>query len=296
MRDSEPTQDFHPRKVGERIAEARMAAGVHLDDIAQRTRVPLRHLQAIESGRYDQLPATTYSAGFVKMFARSVGLDGEQAAADFRAERGDHHGNQVEYTTFEPADPARVPPRLLAAAGIATAILLAIVYIVWRSAGTNDDVERLASSGPAETVQTAAPPTAPAAPQPQQGAAASAADQVVLTAADDVWLKVSEKNGPTIFMGQLAPGESYSVPLTATDPRLLTGRPQALRATIGKQQVPAIGSSELTIRDVPLKGDLFAAWVAAEIAGAAPAAPPAPAAGATPVAGPGVIAPGAPAE
>ena len=37
--------------------------------------LPVRHLVQIEDGRLEGLPAAPYSAGFVKSYARAVGLD-----------------------------------------------------------------------------------------------------------------------------------------------------------------------------------------------------------------------------
>ena len=43
--------------VGARLRQAREAHGFSLDDISARTRVPTRHLKAIEEDAFDQLPA-----------------------------------------------------------------------------------------------------------------------------------------------------------------------------------------------------------------------------------------------
>ena len=41
-----------PKRTGAVLAEARVAAGIELSDIARETRVPLRHLKAIEAERH----------------------------------------------------------------------------------------------------------------------------------------------------------------------------------------------------------------------------------------------------
>lgn len=249
MNATEPAHP-HDKRVGEQISDARKALGLELEDIAERTRIPLRHLKAIEASDYNILPATTYSAGFVKSFAQMVGLDGPQIASNFRAERGETGEARIEYTPFEPADPSRVPPRLLAAIGIATAIFLAIAYGLWRNSGGTET--RLVAANETTTAampQTKRPPAAiPAVAQP-----ISAETPVVLTATEAVWIKVSEKGGPTLFMGELAPGQTYPVPTDAKDPRLLTGRPQSLQARIGDRTLTALGEGERTIKDVSLK-------------------------------------------
>src|SRR3546814_17015650 len=67
--------------VGKRLKSAREKAGLSIQDVAERTRVPARHLVAIEEGRFQDLPALAYSSGFARYFAKAAGLDGAGIAA-----------------------------------------------------------------------------------------------------------------------------------------------------------------------------------------------------------------------
>ncbi len=255
MAEAQP-RDMQSKPVGERLAQARVALKLELEDIAERSRIPLRHLQAIETSNYEALPASTYSIGFVKTFARMVGLDGNEIAGAFREERSEMLGRREEYLPFEPADPSRVPPSLLVIIALGTAVVLLIVYLVWRGASHGEERQQLAAgtlptaSAPATPVQVrrVARPTKPALPAP------AATDKVVLTASDAVWVKISEKGGPTLYMGELKPGQTYEVPADARDPRLLTGRPHVLSARVGARVIPALGTAKKSINDVSLKG------------------------------------------
>src|SRR5258708_33222050 len=73
--------------VGVRLRRAREAKGLSLDDVCARTRVPPRHLKAIEEDAFDQLPAAPYSVGFAKAFADAVGLNRDEIGREFRAEK-----------------------------------------------------------------------------------------------------------------------------------------------------------------------------------------------------------------
>ena len=66
--------------VGQRLKEAREAAGLSIEDVAATTRIPTRHLASLEIGDWDQLPASTYSVGFAKNYATAVGLDKAEIA------------------------------------------------------------------------------------------------------------------------------------------------------------------------------------------------------------------------
>ena len=262
--------------IGERLKRAREAKNLTLDDVAGQTRVPIRHLQHIENGEWEALPAMTYSVGFVRSYANAVGLNGASLGSELREQLG---GTSARPTTaapfYEPADPARVPPRSLAIIAAVIAVLLIGGYMIWRSGAVDDtDVEagvpiEEPSSAPGAQVPGAQGAGAQA-PQP----AAAATGPVVLTATDEVWLRVYEAEGGTRLMERLMqPGERYEVPATARAPLLLTGRPDALRVTVGNTEIPQLGPAEQTISDVSLRAaDLAARLRSGGRQGAAPAA------------------------
>src|SRR5687767_2071265 len=126
-------------RVGDRLAAARKAAGLSLEDIVLRTRIPRRHLEMIEAGNHSALPAVTYSAGFVKTYARLVGLDGAELSRDFRAEVSEVEQVRHSPAPFEPADPARMPSRFLAFVALGIALVLAVAYLVWRGGALTAD-------------------------------------------------------------------------------------------------------------------------------------------------------------
>ncbi|MEO1135445.1 MAG: TonB family protein [Pseudomonadota bacterium] len=72
--------------VGETLSAARQAAGQSLDAVSDAIKVKTDHLRAIETSRRDQLPSLPYVIGFVKTYARYLGLDAEALAARYKAE------------------------------------------------------------------------------------------------------------------------------------------------------------------------------------------------------------------
>jgi cytoskeletal protein RodZ len=131
-----------PPSVGERLVAARKKKGLTLDEVSERTRIPLRHLETIESGGHEGLPAIPYSAGFVKSYAQLLGLDGLALAHDFRAELSGAEQVRHYPEPMEPADPARVPPRLLATVALVAALVLAVAYLILRGGGMSTDARR----------------------------------------------------------------------------------------------------------------------------------------------------------
>ena len=109
--DTEATADDSMRRpIGAILGAARVASGLELTDVARDTRVPVRHLAAIEADDHDHLPALPYAIGFVKAFARVVGVDPEMAGAHFRAETSKAAHVPLP-PTMTPLDERRLPPR-----------------------------------------------------------------------------------------------------------------------------------------------------------------------------------------
>ena len=110
-------------RIGAKLAAARTAAKLDLADIARDTRVPLRHLRAIEADAHESLPALPYTIGFVKTLARAVGVDPEAAAAQFRAETS-KTAHVPAAIALEPLGERRLPPRELVMFSIVAVVAL----------------------------------------------------------------------------------------------------------------------------------------------------------------------------
>jgi cytoskeletal protein RodZ len=268
--DEEQVEEHIPT-VGERLRAAREEKGLSLEDVAAQTRIPQRHLASIEVGDWDNLPAPTYTVGFAKSYASAVGLDRNDIGSDLREEMGGQRFAASSADVFEPADPARTMPKSLVLGAILAVIVL-IGVMSWlnnRSLDETNEPQAEASNPAPPAAKPAAPATA-AAPTPQ-----STQGPVVLTASEPVWLQVSEKGGATLFSGMLQPGQTYAVPATATAPVLKTGKPEALRASVGNTVAGPLGPPATTVSNVSLLGADLIKVPAAPVPTAAPAPAPA---------------------
>ncbi|MEA3011286.1 MAG: cytoskeleton protein RodZ [Sphingomonadales bacterium] len=263
------------QSVGERLRVAREAKKLSLDDVARQTRIPVRHLEHIERGEWEALPAITYSVGFARSYANTVDLDGAKIGAEVRQLLGGARlGNTAAAPFYEPADPARVPPRSIAIAAAVLAVLLVVGYLVWRSRAVDDD-------SPADVAITQAeqgPATNPAAPRaaaPGVAAPAPTGGPVALTATEDVWLRIDQAGGGApLYMGTLKAGQSFQVPAGAQAPKVRTARANVLRVSVGGTEVAPLGPAETTISNVSLTAaDLLARGKAG--GSPPPSAPPA---------------------
>lgn len=60
---------------GEQLRRAREARGLAVESICESTKVPARHIRALESGSYDELPGGVFRRGFVRSYLAEVGLE-----------------------------------------------------------------------------------------------------------------------------------------------------------------------------------------------------------------------------
>jgi transcriptional regulator with XRE-family HTH domain len=76
--------------LGEFLRRERELRHISLDDVAERTKISRRYLEAIEEGQYDRLPGETFVRGFIRSYAQSVGLDPEDTLLMYNQSRVVH--------------------------------------------------------------------------------------------------------------------------------------------------------------------------------------------------------------
>jgi cytoskeleton protein RodZ len=247
-----------PERVGDRLRAARVKGGFDLSDIASRTRVPLRQLEAIEAGDYSGIPSPTYCIGFVKAYARAVGEDEAALARSLREELGQRQPEErSEALDLDDADPARVPSKMLAWTAAGLALLVLIGYAVWRNYLMSDPADVSAPTEqtvPSEPIAEAAPVATAAAPT-----TVNPAGEVVLTATSGVWLRIYDAADKVLFEKEMATGERFVVPADANNPKIRTGRADLIAVTVGGKPVPALGPAERTVKDVGVSAAALAA-------------------------------------
>ncbi len=91
---------------GEQLKREREKRSISLDDISVSTKISTRMLRALEEDHFDQLPGGIFNKGFVRAYARCVGLDENQTIADFLIASGE------EQPALAPVP--EVPPRRVA--------------------------------------------------------------------------------------------------------------------------------------------------------------------------------------
>ncbi len=93
---------------GEKLRRERELRGISLDQIATATKISTRMLKALEDEKFDLLPGGIFNKGFIRSYAKFLGIDEEQAVADYVAATGPEEPvNNLPQISDIPERPAR---------------------------------------------------------------------------------------------------------------------------------------------------------------------------------------------
>jgi cytoskeleton protein RodZ len=156
---------------GDRLRREREMRGITLDEITESTKISRRHLEALEGEHFDQLPGGVFNKGFVRAYAHFLGIDEDQAVADYSAASHEQPEPEDKFPLeiHEEPDPDLNPRRSYLPLAFALAALVCVLvgYAFWvRSKPHSHDAAAVASQpSPKASVQPAN--EAPAKPATQ---------------------------------------------------------------------------------------------------------------------------------
>ncbi len=230
------------------------------------------------------LPAPAYAVGFVRTYARTLGLDEDEVVRRFREASGPAVQRKTDLVFPEPVPERGLPAGAVVLAGAVLAVGAYIGWYQWSGSGdrTVDAVapvppriEQAARLEPAPAPSLATPPPAPspttaqaapvpplapaaalpAAPAAAPPAAAATEGRILIRARADSWIQLRDRGTGTVILNRvLRPGETYAVP-----PRegllFSTGNAGGLDILVDGQPIPALGGAQSVRRDLLLEPD-----------------------------------------
>jgi len=147
MVDSAPT-------LGAALKAAREFQGLELDDLAHSTRIRKNYLSALEDMRMEDLPSRPFTLGYVRSYAKALGLDPEAAVARFRMDAPEEdQGLRAPVGVRRERD-----PRLSLFVGAGVIVIIGVV--LWNVAQHQISADD-GAKGPAQQIiaaKTVAPP------------------------------------------------------------------------------------------------------------------------------------------
>ena len=244
---------------GERLRREREMRGITLEEIADSTKIGTRSLRALEQEDFDKLPGGIFNKGFVRAYARYLGIDEEQAVTDFLAAAGDPE--QPLPTPFPKGRPAisssggRSWAAVLALLALAGGGFAAWKYRVGPFAGRAVQPEAVSAPPvvahpPSTTASTAVPtesganPAAAPSPQPGRTSAGAASTMgegfvVQVRAKEDSWVSITADDR-LVMEGTLLAADSKEV--RATKKLVLkTGNAAGIEVSYNNQAPKTLG-------------------------------------------------------
>ena len=238
--------DSEPTPFGGWLRRQRELRQVSLREIADVTKISIRYLEALEEDRFDVLPAPVFAKGFLREYARYVGLDPDEVVNTYLTAQSEAQPEEV----VEPAWAAQAKkPSLEWTTGLllalAVGLVLALVAVVAFYAERSSE----APAPPPAAVAAPPPPVAPSPePTPVMEVLPRAPLVVTMDFAEDCWVEATV-DGQRRLSELHVQGESLM--LEADELVVLTlGNARAVRIEVnGRQYEMEVGSGRIA-RDV----------------------------------------------
>ena len=129
MESTKPTEanKLDAIELGERMREIRENLGHGLEKVASDLRIRATYLEAIEAGRFNELPGNAYVVGFLRVYSDYLGLDGQDVVHQFKM-ADTEITNRTQLHLPSPLEDGRIPTGLILVIGI---IMAACTIIGW---------------------------------------------------------------------------------------------------------------------------------------------------------------------
>lgn len=246
---------------GENLRRERELRGITLAELANATKISLRHLQALEGDQLDDLPGGVFNRGFVRAVARYMKLDEHYWVGEYV--RAAHEEPEV-LARYAPPPLPRPPSRHRALGSFVLLIMLfgGGAYVIHqvrlrRAAEAASSVPTSPVSLPQTESGADAAPAQPALPQPSapvgtpttlpvaaKSPAASEEQPVELLlqvdVLEDAWVTVTVDSQP-LYRGLMRPGESRHF-RAGRRIELTTGNASAVVLTLNGETLAPLGN------------------------------------------------------
>lgn len=161
---------------GDWLRRQREMREISLRDIADRTKISLRYLEAMEADRFDLLPAPIFAKGFLREYARYVGLSPDDVVNHYLSvnrpeelEAASRDDTKVTRAKPKPVDPGQTPVRRNWSYGLLLALVGLILLVLVALAAWFADRRHEQPSSSRQASPLVASPPAPA-PRPAESA------------------------------------------------------------------------------------------------------------------------------
>ncbi len=114
--------------LGRFLAASRLKQGLAIDEVAQATRFNSKFIRAIEEDRFDLLPSKVFAKGFLRAYAKELGLDGDDIVARYNALDVEMRDDSPELISMPLRTKSKYTTRILLASLVFFVIALITFY------------------------------------------------------------------------------------------------------------------------------------------------------------------------
>ena len=239
--------------LGSVIRQARIDAGLSIDDLSERTSIRAGLLKEIESDDFTKCGGETYARGHLRNIAPLLKMDAgvllelyenEQSMQPRRIQEMLAENNVMT----NPVDKKTISWKTLAGISLATLALLGAVQIIISNSKTTElsNPEAVATESataePTNTSEAQPTPTATSTPTTVRDTYSSGDGVSVKVAASrgNSWLFVSDANGTTLYSGQIRSGQNLNFS-SSTRVSLKVGNAGAVDVSVNGKGAQQIG-------------------------------------------------------
>jgi cytoskeleton protein RodZ len=178
LREISGDSDGPPETVGQELRAARLRRGDEIAQVSRALKIRKDHLEALEEDRLEDLPGKTYAIGFVRSYARHLGLDSAQYVERFKQEISGRPDEQArEPAPIHQDDSRRLPQGWRLIAGMVIVLLgVGVWHLLSPGGDANQPVPPAPVLNPPKVA--AAPPPQPIVPPEQSATPSPATDSV----------------------------------------------------------------------------------------------------------------------
>jgi cytoskeleton protein RodZ len=249
---------------GEELSREREIRGISLKEISDATKISRRFLEALEKNEHRSLPAPVFTRGFVREYARYVGLDADEMVNRYNTACA--HDDRIEkppQIQRYPDEPVRdISPKPPRKRGIPHASVdwnaIALLLIAAALAGVAWWAIKYRRHEPAEpvaettTIAAMAPKAAAPATQPDPETPAPTGDDTVLRLTIDAvansWV-VLDADGKTVVNAEIVKGERREVEARDQFRFRTVGNAAGIALTLNGTEVPVLGADGEVVKD-----------------------------------------------
>lgn len=224
----------------------------HTEEI---TKIRVRYIQALEEEKYEILPGTTYVKGYLRTYAKQLGLNSDEIIGLYNASATPEpipvlvsDNNRVKVR------PLWVRPSIIGGMAVLAIVLLIAIKVLSQSGNSLDTTPFVPAALPSapQAEQTTPAPTTPVVPNPANVVANTQGGltaQLVFT--QPCWIEVRVDGQPSL-QGTFTAGTTKEVKGISKIELVSVGNAGGLSVTLNGKVLPSFGKAGEVLRNVVL--------------------------------------------